>query len=139
MRMQVSRLLTIAVATLTIAAGAAAIAHADETLATGLKVPFAFIVGDTRLPAGDYVVREAEEGGGVVEIASGDGRRVVFAPTIPWDQASQPAGAELVFRKFDDAYFLSRVLPVGGNDRQIVLTPALMEHEIMMVREHAAN
>src|SRR3954471_16870038 len=133
MRMQVSRLLTIAVATLTIAVAGAAIAQADETLATGLKVPFAFIVGDTRLPAGDYVIRAAEEGGGVVEIASANGRRIVFAPTIPWDQASQPAGAELVFRKFGDAYFLSRVLPLGGNDRQIVLTPALMEHEITMV------
>ena len=46
--MQVSSLLTIAVATLAIAAGGAAVAHADETLATGLRVPFAFIVGDTR-------------------------------------------------------------------------------------------
>jgi len=139
MRIQVSSLLTIAVATLTIAVSGAAVAHADETLATGLRVPFAFIVGDTRLPAGGHVVREEEAGGGVVEIVSADGRRVVFAPTIPWDEARQPAGPELVFRKFDDAYFLSRVLPVGGNDREIVLTPALMEREIMMLREHAAN
>ena len=31
-------------------------ARADETVATNLKVPFAFMVGDVRLPAGDYTV-----------------------------------------------------------------------------------
>jgi hypothetical protein len=128
--------LVVAIAALTL--GGAAVARADETVAK-VKVPFAFFVNDVRLPAGDYIVRAASEDGQVVEIVSSDGRHVAFSPTIPWNEDKQPTQPELVFEKFGGGYFLSRIVPVDGNDREIVLTPARMEHEIIELGGHAAN
>ena len=32
--------------------------------------------------------------------------------------------------KFEDHYFLSGLIPLDGNERQIVLTPVTMQHEL---------
>jgi hypothetical protein len=138
MEKQVVRMSALAVAVAAFALGAASVARADETVAK-VKVPFAFFVNDVRLPAGDYIVRAASDDGQVLEIASTDGRHIALSPSIPWNEDKQPARPELVFEKFGGAYFLSRVVPVDGNDREIVLTPARMEHEIIEIGGHAAN
>jgi hypothetical protein len=103
-------------------------ARADETVATNLKVPFSFMVGDVRLPAGDYTVREASIGEDVLEIVSADGQHAALASTIP---ATPETGdkTQLVFRKFGHDYFLSRVAH-EGDEREIILTPHIMEREI---------
>jgi hypothetical protein len=41
------------------------------------------------------------------------------------------AQPELVFHKFENQYFLSRLVPGDGNEREIVLTPAKMKEEIV--------
>jgi hypothetical protein len=138
MRRQIVKLSAVAAATAAIGLGADSAARADETVATAVKVPFTFIVNDVRLPAGDYSVREVSAGGQVLEIVSADGRHVAFTMTIPSGE-SQPNSPQLVFEKFGDAYFLSRIAPGDGNDREIVLTPALMERESIGNGEHAAN
>jgi isoleucyl-tRNA synthetase len=38
---------------------------------------------------------------------------------------------ELVFERFDNQYFLARVVPGDDSEREIPLTPARMEHEIV--------
>jgi hypothetical protein len=103
-------------------------ARADETVATNLKVPFAFMVGDVRLPASDYTVQKASMGEDVLEIVSADGQHVALASTIP---ATSDHGdkTQLVFRKFGQDYFLSRIAH-EGDEREIVLTPHIMEREI---------
>ena len=103
-------------------------ARADETVATNLKVPFAFMVGDVRLPAGDYTVREASMGEDVLEIVSVDGQHSALASTIPAtpDNADK---TQLVFRKFGHDYFLARIAR-QGDEREIILTPHIMEREI---------
>jgi hypothetical protein len=103
-------------------------ARADEIVLTNLKVPFSFMVGDVRLPAGDYTVREASMGEDVLEIVSADGHYIALASTIP----GTPGGddkKQLVFRKFGDDYFLSRIA-YEGDEREIILTPHIMEREI---------
>jgi hypothetical protein len=139
MKSKVVRMSAVAVATAALTLGASSAARADETLATRLKVPFAFIVSNVQLPAGDYTVKEVSAGNQVVEIVSADGHHMAFVATIPWRDAAQPKTPELVFEKFSGAYFLSRIVPTGGDDREIVLTPALMEREIMRSGEHAAD
>ena len=117
--------------------GSAALAHAEERVI--VNVPFAFIVGDRQLPAGNYVVKDVSEGSGVLAIQSTDGRKVVCTMTIPTsmnDTASQP---ELIFEKFSNHYFLSRILPEDGGEREIILSPALMEREIVRARDSAGN
>jgi hypothetical protein len=104
-------------------------ARADETVLTDLKVPFSFMVGDVRLPAGDYTVREPLMGEDVLEIVSADGHHLALASTIPAtpDTADK---TELVFQKFGNDFFLSRLALPAGNEREIVLTPHIVEREI---------
>jgi hypothetical protein len=97
-------------------------------------VPFAFIVGETRLPAGDYLVKDVENDPGVTSITSTDGHQVTFTLTMVSssnDMAVQPG---LVFEKFDGQYFLARVIGGDGDEREIVLTPAIMEREVVAAR-----
>jgi len=103
-------------------------ARADEIVLSNLKVPFSFMVGDVRLPAGDYTVREASMGEDVLEIVSTDGRYSALASTIP----GTPGGddkTQLVFQKFGNDYFLSRIAH-EGDEREVILTPHNMEREI---------
>ena len=103
-------------------------AQADETVLTNVKVPFSFMVGDVRLPAGDYAVREASMSEDVLEIVSADGHHLALASTIPGTPGLDDK-TQLVFRKFGNDYFLSRIAH-EGEERDIVLTPHIMEREI---------
>jgi hypothetical protein len=106
----------------------ASTARADEIVLTNLKVPFAFMVGDVRLPAGDYSVREASMGEDVLEIVSTDGHHLALASTIPG--APDRDKTQLVFQKFGNEYFLSRLALGSGDEREVILTPYIMEREI---------
>jgi hypothetical protein len=110
----------------------AAVARADDRVVA--HVPFAFIVGESRLPAGDYVVKELDDEPGVIEITSADGHRSTFMLTMASSSSAMPAQPRLVFEKFEDQYFLSRVTREDGNEREIVLTPAIMEREVIATR-----
>jgi hypothetical protein len=107
----------------------ASTARAEEIVLTNLKVPFAFMVGDVRLPAGDYSVREASMGEDVLEIVSADGHHLALASTIPGtpDRADK---TQLVFQKFGNEHFLSRLALGSGDEREVILTPHIMEREI---------
>jgi hypothetical protein len=110
-------------------AGSASVARADEDQVVA-HVPFAFIAGKSRLPAGDYIVTETSGDPSVISIRSADGRQSVFMLTIPAPSIETPTEAELVFEKVGGEYFLAKVMPESGNPREIVLTPARMEREV---------
>jgi len=120
-----------ALATAFIVAGGAASALADESIV--VKVPFAFIVGDRQMPAVDYVVTEATNDASVLWISSRDGRQAVCTLTIPVDHGQATTRAALVFDKFENHYFLARMVPAVGTEREIVLTPARMEGELKVL------
>ena len=109
--------------------GGASIARAEDDQIV-VKVPFAFIVGDSLLPAGDYVVREMSGAPSVVSIASADGRQFAYTPTIPLSSEQSPAKPELLFEKFGSRYFLARIV-MEDSAREIVLTPARMERQLV--------
>jgi hypothetical protein len=111
--------------------GTATAARADERVV--VHVPFDFIVGTTQLSAGDYVVTEdVSDAQGVVSIESTDGRQCVFVLTIA-GTAPRPSESQLVFEKFENRYFLSKVASEGGSAREIPLTPKIMESELAQV------
>jgi len=103
-------------------------ARADEIVLSNLKVPFSFMVGDVRLPAGDYAVREASIGKDVLEIVSADGHHLALASTIPGTPGPEDK-TQLIFQKFGNDYFLSRIAH-DGDEREVILTPHIMEREI---------
>jgi hypothetical protein len=100
-------------------------ARADERLTA--KVPFEFIVGQSRLPAGNYVVTETSTSG-VMSIVSADNRHHVFVLTNG-DSAKTPEQPELMFKRFEGQTFLSRITDGYAFEREIPLTPAIMNRE----------
>jgi hypothetical protein len=112
---------------LTAMAGASP-AHADQMLTT--TVPFDFIVGDARLPAGDYIVTELPQQG-MVSIASKDSEHTAFVLTVraifDREEASTP---ELVFETFGGQHFLSQIIGERNQGREILLTPEIMTREL---------
>jgi hypothetical protein len=110
----------------------ASVVRADERVVA--HVPFAFIVGESRMPAGDYIVKEMDGDPSVISITSADGHRSTFMLTMASSSNETPAQPRLVFEKFDDQYFLARVTREDGNEREIVLTPAIMEREVVATR-----
>ncbi|PYR91673.1 MAG: hypothetical protein DMF84_16220 [Acidobacteria bacterium] len=100
-------------------------ARADERLTA--RVPFDFVVGDLRLPAGSYVVSQTSTPG-VLAIRSADSRRHVFVLTNS-DSGKAPAQPELVFKRFEGQNFLFRITDGYAIEREIPLTAARMERE----------
>jgi hypothetical protein len=115
-----------AAALLVVASPAAARAE-ESVIAT---VPFSFIVGSVRMPAGAYVIRESTDVPDILSIESKDGLHTAFILSIPTAEGQPSETSELVFEKFAGEHFLSRVEPNDGEWREIVLTPAIMEHEL---------
>jgi hypothetical protein len=112
--------------------GGASTARADQKILA--TVPFDFIVGDSRFPAGNYVVTEASQPE-VVSIESADGRQFAFLLTIP-DAADRDAAPELVFERFGSEHFLARISDGDGEAREIPLTPASVERDLERVALH---
>jgi hypothetical protein len=115
--------------------GTAAMARADERVV--VHIPFSFIAGTTQLPAGDYVVTEdVNDNQNVLAIESADGHHSVFALSIA-AKAPRPEQTELIFEKFENRYFLSKVASEAGLTRQIPLSSKIMESEIVRVEATA--
>lgn len=129
MRKQVRKVSGLVLATAIVAVGAAAPARADERVIA--KVPFAFVAGESLLPAGEYIVKVVSEDLTVWEVTSVDGHQLAMINTIAASSSGRPEAPELVFDKFDNQYFLARVVTADADGREIPLTPARMEHEIV--------
>lgn len=110
----------------------ASVARADEQVMA--HVPFAFIVGESRLPAGDYIVKEMDSDPGVIRIASADDHQSVFTLTMTSSSSKMQGQPRLVFEKFDNQYFLARVVRQDGDEQELVLTPEIMEREVGTAR-----
>ena len=92
-------------ATLTLMGGAFAHAQAIE-----VKVPFNFNVGNQALPAGTYLVSNPLRSLGqyIILLRNQDGRFNAMSATFDAD-APSTRGAQLVFARYGDQYFLHEV------------------------------
>jgi hypothetical protein len=106
-------------------------ASAAGVAGTTVQVPFSFIVGNTELPAGEYVVKELANAAEVIALESTDGREYATTLTIPGEEDDAATAPELGFEKFEEHYFLARITSPEGADREIVLTPEAMQKEIV--------
>jgi hypothetical protein len=105
--------------------GIAQSARADEEVVA--RVPFDFIVGGQRLPAGKYVVTQNRA---LVSIASTDRRH--FAFVLMNRMSADQAGTEprLVFERIGGDNFLAQVVAGPREGSESLLTPAQMERQI---------
>src|SRR5690349_6524852 len=71
-----------------------------------VQVPFAFHVGESLLPAGEYTV---EAGAGVVRLKAVDSKTSVTAICHSVQSLTAPSQDQLVFSKYEDEFFLFQV------------------------------
>lgn len=99
-----------------------AVGHAEQVLKT--RVPFSFVAGDVRLPAGTYVVG-LEKQQSLVSIASTDGRHFAFVLMSPMAADRAGRDARLVFDAVGGEHVLSQVVGNGREGREIVGAPGV--------------
>jgi len=88
------------------------------------NIPYSFVVNNTTLPAGAYVLTNADPYGtvqDVLEIRSEDGKTAVYFVTDPFSVPGSARATELVFDKIGNTYFLSRVFLEGDEGASQVL------------------
>ena len=99
--------------------GATLTANAQITSNATIKanIPYSFVVNNTTLPAGRYVIMVADpyaSDPNLLEIRSANGKTAVFFETEPVTvMGLARSRTELVFDKIGDDYFLSRVFLEG--------------------------
>ena len=88
------------------------------------NIPYAFVVNNTTLPGGTYVITVSDPYGSdtsVLEIRSANGKTAVLFDTDPITGPRLAPQTELVFDKVGDTYFLSRVFLEGdGGGNQLL-------------------
>jgi hypothetical protein len=91
------------------------------------KIPFAFVVGSSTLPAGRYEIRPMDDGGGTVFAIEGKDNpsEGAFAVTNP-AAGRDPIGDEpaLVFMRDDNQYRLSQIWDSTTEGRELLNSQA---------------
>ena len=105
--------------------GVASSARADQEVVA--RVPFDFIVGGLRLPAGKYVVTQNQA---LVSIASTDRRHFAFVLMNPMSSDETGTAPRLVFERIGEDHFLAQVVAGPKEGSETLLTPAQMERQI---------
>ncbi len=80
-----------------------------------VHIPFEFVVGNERLPAGDYtvrrIVRDSEK---ALLIRGTDGSAAAIVHTNAVETKAASPRAKLTFTQYDEQYFLSQVWTPGS-------------------------
>jgi hypothetical protein len=123
------------------AAAVIGVAHPEAAKAgeqIQVTIPFDFIVGNTRMPAGKYVIEEDAETPIVWLIETSDGSRASFITTIEaLSTQGNSTRPDLDFEMFSGEHFLSRIDLHDGTAREIVLTRPIMEEELAKASAHS--
>jgi hypothetical protein len=90
-------------------------------------IPFDFAVGNKRLPAGEYQIKPAAEK--VMVIQSTDARSSAVAMTIGVQAGKSNDVGKLVFNRYGDQYFLSKIWPPASTDGR-ELSKSRLEREV---------
>jgi hypothetical protein len=124
--------LLLALCLLVVGGGIVANAQINSVPQLEINVPFAFAVGDAKLPAGRYEIRTPEDvSPNVLEIRSVDRRMAVIFDT----EAAETRGdqienkTEIIFDKVGDQYFLRQIW-VSGSSSGSELRTSRMEKRL---------
>jgi len=97
-------------------------AHAQIVGDLQVNIPFQFHVGNTKLPAGQYVIHMLDGSDlRVMEISSADGSTSALFEVQDAEANSTPAKSELIFNKYGNRYFLSKLFDEGNPSGSQVL------------------
>lgn len=99
------------------------------------NVPFAFTVGRSEMPAGTYTIRHLSPS--VIAVMDGNTGKSVLTLVRPESAGNSDATPKLVFNKYGDKYFLSRVSPGFGSTPMQLPTSGL-ERELRIAANRSA-
>jgi len=90
---------------------AIASAHAQTRKEMTASIPFSFNVGNKSFPAGEYEVTRLnpQSDKAVIAIKSEDGRLSKIVLTMPVEATRTQERARLIFNRYGDEYYLTRV------------------------------
>jgi hypothetical protein len=90
--------------------------HAQIATQMAFKISQTFVVGNTTLPAGSYIIRPVQgTDQAVIEITNTSGKPAVMAEVDLVTPDAAQAGGQLVFNKYKSVLALSQIFPGGGN------------------------
>ena len=93
--------------------------HAEEDDKIKTTIPFDFIVGNTELKAGDYVIQSLPNKALLFRSEDGKVRQIAF--TVPIESPRTGSHERLLFRHEGNRYFLSQVwLSAGENGHELI-------------------
>ena len=98
-----------------------------------VNIPFAFVVRDTTLPPGKYMIKSADDYDNlnVLEIRGMSGHMAVIfdTDTVPVDANRRASKNEVIFDKIGGKYFLSQIF-VDGDDSGNQLIKSRMQRKL---------
>lgn len=103
--------LAVAVVGAMLALGAVLPASAQESGPIKVTVPFDFVVENSRLPAGEYTIRQAAHG--TLRIQSNDGRTMATFLALPTQGKVTMKETHFAFHRYGREYFLETIWTPG--------------------------
>ena len=91
---------------------AAQVAQADEPML--VNIPFAFVAGNATLPAGEYRVQKLDGNSAVVLVRCSDASAAAMVLTNTAQAKEPQTQSKLIFKRYDNRYFLSQVWKAGS-------------------------
>jgi hypothetical protein len=103
-------------------------------------VDHSFVIGDKTLPAGDYTFRiEGNSDSSVMTATSGDGKIVAQFNVRQAMDDHRPHHSELVFRKYGDTEFLSKIFEAGSKSGVALTETSKAEARLVGQGQRAAE
>ena len=102
-------------------------ASGQSTEPLTFRTPFAFVVGDQVLTAGEYTIRVVSVTGSL-SVGSADGTAHVFVNSRPLQKLETESRFKLVFHRYGAHYYMSEIWTPGyKTGRNIVQRPSELE------------
>ena len=106
------RLFVIAALLMFASIAATQVVRANEPML--VNIPFAFVAGNATLPAGEYRVEKLDGNSAVVLIRSSDANAAAVVLSNAAQAKETPTQSKLIFKRYDNRYFLSQVWRAGS-------------------------
>lgn len=132
MKKQIKR--AFAIVSLLVIAAVCTVASAQVSRTVVVNVPFDFVVGNERLPAGEYTVRPVSRNSEkTLLVRSLDGSAAATVITNAVESGAATDKAKLNFTRYEDQYFLAQIWTPGSRAGREVPKSRLqknLEHEL---------
>jgi len=106
------RLFVIAALLMFASIAATQVVRANEPML--VNIPFAFVAGNATLPAGEYRVEKLDGNSAVVLIRCSDASAAAVVLSNTAQAKETPTQSKLIFKRYDNRYFLSQVWRAGS-------------------------